>query len=80
MIPVSFPLVCLILHLLIAVPPEIIVGFSPTVYITTESEGIVELSVQITTPLSGGAPRAFSLSLTSENGIASLSSMFCSDV
>ena len=50
--------------MLIAVP--IVVGFESTAYTTSESEGMVELSVVVTDPPMGGAPRPFSLSVSKD--------------
>ena len=56
----------------------IVVGFESTVYTTSESEGMVELSVvlpqtvlPVTDPSMGGAPRPFSLLLSTKDGTAS---------
>ena len=50
----------------------ITVGYEFTVYTTSEGEGMVELSVVIFDPPSGGAPRPFTLSINTENGTASI--------
>ena len=48
------------------------VGHEFTVYTTTEGEGIVELSVVIFDPPSGGAPQPFTLSINTEDGTAGI--------
>ena len=48
----------------------IIVGHERTVYTTSEGGGQVELCVVIFEPSSGGAPREFNLTITTENGTA----------
>ena len=56
-------------NFLFSVP--IVVGFESTAYTTSESEGTVELSVVVTDPSMGGAPRPFSLSVYTADGTAS---------
>ena len=48
----------------------IIVGHERTVYTTSEGDGQVELCVVVFEP-NGGAPREFTLTITTENGTAS---------
>ena len=50
----------------------IIVGYEFTVYTTSEGQGMVELSVIIFNPSSGGAPRPFTLSVNTEDGTAGI--------
>ena len=50
----------------------ITVGYEFTVYTTSEGEGMVELSVVIFDPPSGGAPRPFTLSINTEDGTAGI--------
>ena len=50
----------------------ITVGYEFTVYTTSEGEGMVELSVIIFDPPSGGAPRPFTLSINTEDGTAGI--------
>ena len=50
----------------------ITVGYEFTVYTTFEGEGMVELSVVIFDPPSGGAPRPFTLSINTEDGTAGI--------
>ena len=64
-----------IFHPLPTVP--ITVGYEFTVYTTSEGEGMVELSVIIFDPLSGGplpggAIRPFTLSVNTEDGTAGI--------
>ena len=49
------------------------VGYDPTVYVTSESEGYVVLNVRIFEPTSGGAPRPFTLSVSTQEGTAGTS-------
>ena len=50
----------------------ITVGYEFTVYTTSEGEDMVELSVIIFDPPSGGAPRPFTLSINTEDGTAGI--------
>ena len=50
----------------------ITVGYEFTVYTTSEGEGMVELSVIIFDPPSGGAPRPFTLSMNTEDDPAGI--------
>ena len=47
------------------------VGYEAEMYSATESQGVVELSIIITDPPTGGAPRPFTLSLSTGDNIAS---------
>ena len=49
---------------------EITVGFENTVYTVTERQGMVEISVVVTSPTSGGTPLDFSLSVMLQNSTA----------
>ena len=49
---------------------EITVGFENTVYTVTERQGMVEISVVVTSPPSGGTPLDFSLSVMLQNSTA----------
>ena len=51
---------------------NITVGFSATLYTTSEDQGSVEISIIISEPSSGGAPRPFSLSLSTQNNTAGI--------
>ena len=44
-------------------------GYEPTTYTTSEAEGRVELNIVVFSPL-GGAPRPFTLSVTTEDNLA----------
>ena len=46
------------------------VGYDPTVYVTSESEGFVVLNIRIFEPTSGGAPGPFTLSVSTQEGTA----------
>ena len=48
----------------------IIVGFESTTYTIHESQERVELSVSVKVPLTGGTPRPFSLSVSTEDNTA----------
>ena len=56
---------------------NITVGFSATLYTTSEDQGSVEISIIISEPTSGGAPRPFSLSLTTQDNTAGVLAPFC---
>ena len=59
----------------------ITVGYEFTVYTTSEGQGMVELSVIIFNPPSGGAPRPFTLSVNTEDGTAgTYTSMFTAHI
>ena len=47
------------------------VGYEFTQYVTSEGQGAVDLSIFIFTPPTGGAPRPFTLSVSTEDGTAS---------
>ena len=47
------------------------VGYEFTQYVTSEGQGAVDLSIIIFNPPTGGAPREFSLSVSTEDGTAS---------
>ena len=42
-------------------------------YVTSESEGYVVLNIRIFEPTSGGAPRPFTLSVSTQEGTAGIS-------
>ena len=46
------------------------VGYHPTVYTTSEGEGMVELNIFVFIHPVAGAPRPFSLSVTTQDGTA----------
>lgn len=48
----------------------IVVGYDPTLYITTEGQGFVDLTVRIFEPRFRGAPRDFVLSINTQDGTA----------
>ena len=48
------------------------VGYEITTYTTTESVGVVDLSIIIFNPPTYGAPRPFTLSVNTEDGSASI--------
>ena len=48
------------------------VGYDPTVYITSESEGIVELNIFVFNHPVDGTPRPFTLSVSTRNGAAGM--------
>ena len=48
----------------------ITVGYEFTVYTTSEGQGVVELSVIIFNPPSGGAPGPFTVSVSTEDNTA----------
>ena len=47
------------------------VGYEFTQYVTSEGQGAVDLSIIIFEPDAGGAPRPFSLLVSTEDGTAS---------
>ena len=49
--------------------PQITVGFGASVYTATESERMVDVSI-VVTDSSGGTPRPFSLSVTTQDNTA----------
>ena len=53
------------------------VGFEAEVYTVTESQRQVQLSVVITDPSSGGAPRRINLLLNTADNTAGMSVMHC---
>ena len=53
--------------------PEIQVGYDPTVYITSESIGFVVLNISVFSHPVTGTPRPFTLSVTTQDGTASMS-------
>ena len=57
---------------------DITVGYEPTLYTTTEGQGQVELCAVIFEPDTGGAPRPFELSFTTEDGSAGQLVIHCS--
>ena len=57
---------------------DITVGYELTVYTTTEGQGEVELCAVIFEPDTGGAPRPFELSFTTEDGSAGQLVIHCS--
>ena len=48
------------------------VGYEAEMYTATESQSVVELSIIITDPPTGGAPRPFTLSLSTGDNIAGI--------
>ena len=55
------------------IPTDLItVGYEFTVYTTSEGRGMVELSVIISNPPSGGASRPFVLSVNTQDGTAGI--------
>ena len=50
----------------------ITVGYEFTVHTTSEGVGAIDLSIVVTDPPTGGAPRPFSLSVTTQDGTAGL--------
>ena len=50
------------------------VGYDPTMYTTSESEGRVELNIFVFSHPVDGAPRPFTLSVSTRNGAAG---MYC---
>ena len=55
------------------------VGYGFTTYQTSESIGFVRLSITVVNPSSGGAPRPFTLSVSTRDGTAGISSnVYCS--
>ena len=50
----------------------ITVGYEFTIYTTSEGQGLVELSVVIFDPPTGGAPRQFALSVDTQDGSAGM--------
>ena len=54
----------------------ITVGYGFTIYTTSEGQGMVELSVIISNPPSGGAPRPFNLTVNTENDTAGTCVLF----
>ena len=53
--------------------PEIRVAYDPTVYITSESIGFVVLNISVFSHPVTGTPRPFTLSVTTQDGTASMS-------
>ena len=53
----------------------ILVGYDPTVYITSESIGFVELNISVFSHPVTGIPRPFTLSVTTQDGTASMPEM-----
>ena len=51
---------------------DIAVGLSATLYTTSENQGSVEISIIISEPSSGRAPRPFSLSVNTQDNTAGL--------
>ena len=51
---------------------DIAVGFSATLYTTSEVQGNIGISIIISEPSSGGAPRPFSLSVNTQDNTAGL--------
>ena len=49
---------------------SIVVGYTQTVYTTTEGEGMVKLCANISSPIGGIAPRPFVLNSTTFDGTA----------
>ena len=47
------------------------VGYDPTIYRTNEGQGSVMLTIRIFEPMSGGAPRPFNLSVSTQDDTAS---------
>ena len=54
-------------------PSEIQVGYDPTLYVTSEGEGMVELNIFVFSHPVTGTPRPFTLSVNSQNGTAGMS-------
>ena len=48
------------------------VGYDPTVYTTSESEGYVDLNIFVFNHPVDGAPRPFTLSVTTSDGTAGM--------
>ena len=48
------------------------VGYDPTVYTTSEGEGMVELNIFVFSHPATGAPRPFTLSISTQDGIAGM--------
>ena len=48
------------------------VGYELTLYVTSEGQGAVNLSIIIFNPPTGRAPRPFTLSVSTEDGTASM--------
>ena len=51
-------------------PVSTTVGYELTVYTTSEGDGHVEMCAVVFDPPSGGAPRSFTLTVTTEDGTA----------
>ena len=52
------------------------VGYEVEVYTASESQGMVELSISVTNPPTGGALRPFALVVNTADGTASIVSSF----
>ena len=48
------------------------VGYDPTVYVTSESQGYVDLNIFVFSHPVDGAPRPFTLSVTTSDGRAGM--------
>ena len=48
------------------------VGYDPTLYITSEGEGMVELNIVVFSHPVDGAPRPFTLNVTTQDGTAGM--------
>ena len=54
------------------VPSEIQVGYDPTLYVTSEGEGMVELNILVFSHPVTGTPRPFTLSVSTQDGTAGM--------
>ena len=56
---------------------NVTVGYEFTVYTTSEGQGMVELSVIIVDPPTGGAPQPFTISVSTKDGSAGIITTVC---
>ena len=57
-------------------PVNISVGYDPTMYVTTEGQGMVDLRIVIFDPPAGGTPRPFTLLVSTMDGTAGMCMAF----